>query len=330
MLDVLKEITQSLSNPLNYSINHAMRDATGKWGRDLYQEWKDELFLDYTTRIGDIRRTEKKGKILLSNGTTNIHPVWSPDENQFAFLSNQENDYFGQTDLFVYNFTDSTSEKIAGGVHTAPTWVNDSTIIYTKRSKPNKWGSKFFDLYRYDFKEEEEKRLTYGSRLISPVYHEASNQIAAINSFDGTSNIMISEAVDITQDSLHFQSVTQLDDGMQLLSLAWIKNELYVDGVFHQGRQIYRVNLTTGDLEPVTFGRWENRDQNVLSEGLIYTSDKSGIFNLIIQNNGQEKYITNVAGGAFMPSVSNGGRILYSLYEQGRYNIVLLEDTQKV
>ena len=58
--------------------------------------------------------------------------------------------------MFVYNFTDSTSEKIAGGVHTAPTWVNDSTIIYTKRSKPNKWGSRFFDLYRYDVMEEEE------------------------------------------------------------------------------------------------------------------------------------------------------------------------------
>ena len=329
-LEVLKDITQSLSSPLNYSINHAMLDATGKWGRDLYQQWADELYLDYTTRTGDIQRTEKKGTILLSNGTTNIHPVWSPNENHFAFLSNQENDYFGQTDLFVYNFTDSTSEKIAGGVHTAPTWVNDSTIIYTKRSKPNKWGSKFFDLYRYEFKEEEEKRLTYGSRLITPVYHEASNQITAINSFDGTSNIMISEAVDITQDSLHFQSVTQLDNGMQLLSLSWIKDELYVDGVYHQGRQIYRVDMSTGELESVTLDRWENRDQNDTAEGIIYSSDKSGIFNLIIQNNGQEKYITNVTGGAFMPSVSGEGRILYSLYEEGRYNIAVLEDTQPV
>ena len=56
--------------------------------------------------------------------------------------------------------------------------------------------------------EEEEQRLTYGSRLISPVYNEGTNHVAAITSYDGTSNIMISEAMDITQDSLYFQSVT--------------------------------------------------------------------------------------------------------------------------
>jgi len=220
-----------------------MQDATGKWGSELYQEWKDEMFLDYNTKTKDIHRSEKKGEILLSDGTTNIHPIWSPNEEKFAYLSNKKNDYFGQTDLFIYNFSDSSSEKITGGVKTAPTWVNDSTIIYTKRSKPDKRGSKYFDLYRYTFTDEEEQRLTHGSRLISPVYNIAENSIAAITSFDGTSNIMISSNIDIMQDILTFSAVTELDNGFQLLSLAWSENTLLVDGVYHQGRQIYRVDL---------------------------------------------------------------------------------------
>ena len=139
-IDVLKKISKSLSNPMNYSINHAMRDATGKWGEDLYQEWIDDLQVYYHELMEDVVNSEKKGKILISAGTTNIHPVWAPSGLRFIYLSNKDNDYFSQTDLFVYNISDSTSEKIISGVKTAPTWVNDSTIIYTKRSKPNKLG----------------------------------------------------------------------------------------------------------------------------------------------------------------------------------------------
>ena len=325
-IDVLKNITYSLSNPTNYSINRAMKDATGKWGNELYQEWADELFLQYSTKTRDIHLSEQKGEIIVSEGTANIHPVWSPNEEKFAFLSNQNNDYFGQTDLFIYSFSDSASKKIAGGVKTAPTWVNDSTLIYTKRSKPNKWGSKYFDLYRYTIADEEEKRLTYDSRLISPVYNKEKNSIVAINSYDGTSNIMISKNVDFSKDTLNFYPVTHLDNGIQLLSLDWKENTLFVDGVYHQGRQIYTVNLQNGDIEEISYGRWENRDQIITADGILFVSDKSGINNIILEKNGSQEYLTNVIGGAFMPSISNDGKLLFSLYENGKYNIAILNN----
>jgi len=325
-IDVLKKISQSLSSPINYSINYAIRDATGQWGDKLYEQWKEDLQMYYDELSENISQSERKGIIIISDGTTNIHPVWSPDGKRFAYLSNQDNDYFGQTDLFIYTFSDSTSEKVAGGVKTAPTWVNDSTLVYTKRSKPNKWGSKYFDLFRYTFSDKEEQRLTYNSRLISPVYNYSLNNITAITSFDGTSNIMIAENIDILDDTLHFQSITQFDNGIQLLSLAWHEGRLIVDGVYHQGRQIYEVKMENGELEPITSGRWENRDQDSGSSGIIYTSDKSGINNLVLSSGGHEYYITNVIGGAFMPSISDNGTILYSLYENGGYNIVILKD----
>ena len=141
---------------------------------------------------------------------------------------------------------------------------------------------------------------------------------------------MISRNADITQDSLAFGAVTQLDNGIQLLSLAWSGNTLLVDGVYHQGRQIYKVDPDVGELELVSSGRWENRDQIISSDGMIYVSDKSGINNLVYQKDGRQDYITNVMGGAFMPSVSNDRKILFSLYENGRYNIAILEDYQPI
>jgi len=329
-VDVLKNITKSISNPLNYSINYAMRDATGKWGHELYEQWKNELNLRYKTKTAHILESEEKGTVLVLDGTTNIHPVWSPHETQFAYLSDKDHDYSWQTDLYIYNFSDSTSQKIAASVHTAPSWINDSTIIYTKRSKPNKWGSKFFDLYIYTFNDKEEERITHNERLISPFYNSVSNQIAAITTFDGTSNIMITTKLDFEKGNVTFQPITHLDNGMQMFSLAWIGNELFVDAVYHQGRQIYKVVMETGELIPETSTLWDNRDQVQSPEGIIYAKDQSGIFNLVLQNEGNEKYITNVTGGAFMPSVSSDGRILFSLFENSQYRIAILDKIQPI
>ncbi len=173
--DILKKITKALSKPTNYSISAAIKDVTGKTGQELYIEWKEYLNSYYLKLTEHITNHIVKGKVLLSDGTTNIHPVWSPDENSFIYLSNRHKDYFGQTDLYKYNFNDSSSVKIAGGVHSAGTWINDSCIVFTKRSKPNKLGSKYFDLYGYNINSEEQKRLTYDSILISPVFNDKMN-----------------------------------------------------------------------------------------------------------------------------------------------------------
>ena len=327
---VLKEISIALANPLNYSINEAIKEATGSSGQDLNNEWKLFLIKDYHKKTGSVRAHEKKGEILMSSGTTNIHPVWSPDGKHFAYLSNQDNDYFGQTDLYMYHFSDSTSDKIAGGVQTAPTWVNDSTIIFTKRSAPNKWGSKYFDLYKYDFTTEEIDRLTHDKRLISPTYNVKLNKIAAIDSYDGTSNIWLSEEFNSETDTLAFHRLTGNDNGIQLLSLSWKNGGLLTDGVYHQGRQVYEVNMKTGAMEKVISSKWDVRDMTFSNNNFIYAKDESGIFNLVRQTSEGEEYITNVLGGAFMPSVFKDGRILYSLYENGGYNIALLENSTEI
>jgi len=331
--DILYKISKSLSKPFNYSINQSIKDITGKTGQSLYNEWEEYLKFYYKGLVKNINKYEKKGKILLSDGTSNIHPVWAPNEKKFVYLSNKENDGFGQTDLFSYSFIDSTSKKIMAGVKTAPTWINDSTLVYTKRSMPNKWGSKYFDLYKYSINEDKEKRITYNARLISPVYNDKTNNIAAISSYDGTSNILISEDFNNGDDTLNFNQITNYNNGIQLLSLSWHESKLLVDGVDHQGRKIFYVNQDKGTLEPIKndYEKFENRDQHTAYlSGLVYTTDQSGINNLILTNGTTSNYITNVYGGAFMPCVSKGGKILYSLYENGKYNIAILDNLDKV
>ena len=59
----------------------------------------------------------------------------------------------------------------------------------------------------------------------------------------------------------------------------------------------------------------------------VYSKDQSGIYNLYLTNvpDTTQGYITNVTGGAFMPDISENGKILYSIYDKGAYNIALLD-----
>ena len=98
---------------------------------------------------------------------------------------------------------------------------------------------------------------------------------------------MLADNINLDTDSLSFSKLTNFDNGIQLLSLCWHKNKLYVDGVYHQGRQIYELNLDSTKLVKLTSGKWENRDQNSSPNGLIFTTDRSGINNLIEMSNGK-------------------------------------------
>ncbi len=322
-VDVLKQISNHLSNPFSYSINKAMKNATGKTGYENYLDWEHFLRDKYAEYFLSIKSNEVKGHILETEGTTNIHPVWAPDGGRFAFLSNKGNDYFGQTNVYIYSISDSTSEMVASGVKTAVTWIDDSTIVYSKRSEPNTRGSKYFDLYSYNLSSEEEERLTYDSRLISPTYNPKTNKIAAITSYDGTSNIWIS-----SMDSIHFKPITHEKDGIQMFSLSWIENDLFVDATIHHERQLYQVDLEFGNLHLVSNSSWDSRDSEYFPQGKIYASDKSGVYNLYIESDHLNGYVTHVQGGAFMPSVSIHGDIVYSVYDNASFNIALIKHNE--
>ena len=323
--DILKKITQSLSKPYNYSINFAIKEVTGERGDVLYNLWKEELEKYYKENTKIIIDNELKGKVLIEGNTTNLHPVWSPNEDRFAYLSNKEHDSFGKTDLYYFDFSDSIEYKIANSVHSAPSWINDSTIIYTKRSKANKWGSRYFDLYSYSFIEKDEKRLSKNLRSVSPTYNKETNQIAAVTSYDGTSNIILANNVNKIDGDLEFEQITSFNNGLQIFSTMWFDNEIYIDAVMHQGRNIFKLDMISRELIPVIEEKWDSRDQESYKGDLIFSNNRSGIFNLAIQKNGSINYITNVTGGAFMPSISKKNKILYSLYENGEYKICILD-----
>ena len=191
--DALRELMVELSNPFQFSINNIIEEVTGISGKELYNQFANELTEKYNNHIDIINANEDNIKLLEDNGTTNLYPKWSSNNSKIAYISNKENDYFSQTDLYIYDINTQEEEKIANSIHSAPTWgKNDSIIYYSKKPKMrNSKGYRYYDIFSYDFISEKEKRLTKFARAVSPVYIEKKNSIAYIAMDSGKQSIFL-------------------------------------------------------------------------------------------------------------------------------------------
>ena len=325
----LKEIILALSSPLQFSVSNAIEKSIGISGNELYDLYKKSLDNGYDVLTQSIRSTKVQGRIIAGEGTANLHPVWSPNGKHIAYLSNEENDFFGQTDLFVYDLEANNAENIQSGVVSAPTWNNNGvTLYYAKKAKyPNKKGSKYFDLYEFDLKTEQETRLTKDARAFSPYFVPMDSTLIYLATQDGGQNIY---RIDLKSQKT--QQLTNFEDRRMLSSLAYDeeKNRILFDVTRNHFRDIAYLSLADSTHGLVFANReWDERDINISAEQLIYSDDRSGVFNLYVidEKTMTGGYITNVMGGAFMPAVNASGQVAYSLYENGSYKIAILDST---
>ena len=324
----LKNIMEELSSPFQFSIDEAILNVTGESGQDIYNHFKDALDARYKSVIRPIEYLRVDGNVIQGRGTANIHPKWRPGKNGFAYLSNKSKDYFGQTDLYYFDLDNDKENKIRSGVTSAPTWhPNGKMIYYSKKAKfPNRYGSRFYDLYSYHLGAEIEQRLTVDARAFNPVFIKKDSTIAYIATFDGGQDLYIFDLK--SKDS---KKITNFKNRPMISYLNYDPKDhvLYFDITHHHFRDIYKYTFSDSSITKIkSDNHFDERNMVSFSSKKIYSMDKSGIFNLYMKdiNKNIEGYITNVTGGAFMPDISQTGEILYSLYDDGAYKIALIDE----
>jgi hypothetical protein len=328
--ETLRSLMNELSNPFQYSIDKVIKKTTGIGGKELYEQYSIELKQKYKESTKLVIEDDNYIKILQEKGTTNLYPKWSNDGSRYAYISNKKNDYFSQTNLYVYNFTSEEDKKIASGVHSAPTWgAGDSIIYYSKKPDINDLkGYRYYDLYAYDINEDKETRLTKLSRAMSPVYIEYFNSIAYIAMDSGKQSIFL-----YSLDSEKTERIKVFNDSRILHNLFFDENEkcLLFDYTIHHFRNIASLSLDDYDVtDIISTVDNDERDVCITNEGkMLFSTDMNGIYNIVQQDTLGVKNYTNVKGGAFMPNVNKDGKILFSLYQNGGYKIAII-DTSKV
>ena len=324
--DKLKEISRSLGKLTNFSMDKAMDDVLGIDGRDVYNEWKSHIKSDYEKRVSRIKENKIEGRIIENLGFANYYPAFSPDGKKIAYISNQDYDY-GTAGLMIYDIEKGTSKSIMGPVGSSFSWSPDGKkILFSKRNPLNLNHITVYDLYEYDLKKDEEKKLSSFRRAYYPSYSKDGSKIVYIVNGDGTLNLEMADS-----QGNNPQILTFFDNGEQVFNPKFSPDgkKIYFDYAFETNRDIAVLDLETKKIDYV----FEDPDVDTRTASfspdgskMYFASDRTGIFNIYSYDlaSGEVKQITNVLGGAFMPSVDGNGNLAYSTFEPTGYKIALL------
>jgi len=327
----LIEINNNLRSGFSFTIDGAIKKAIGISGIELYEEWQDYLRNDYEQRTLNIRKNLVDGEKIETEGFGNFYPTYSPDGKKIYYISNKGADYFISS-LYEYDVEKKKSKLIQGGIGSTLAVSNDNLkLYYSKLTEKNKNWVSIHDIYVYDLKTEEETRLTFGMRANNPSLSHDGSRIVFIFQKDGTINLGI-----VDTEVKNFKVITSFSNGEQVFNPKFSPNGEFVvfDYSMNSSRDIARINTDgTGFQFLLSSTQIDERNPVMQNDStLIYSADENGIFNLysINLNSNNKRQLTNVLGGAFMPSPYKSNKIVYAGYESTGYKIYELQNTNEI
>ncbi|NWF49515.1 MAG: biopolymer transporter Tol [Ignavibacteriaceae bacterium] len=328
--DKIREVTTSLGSFFNFTIDAAFNNVLGKSGIEIYEEWKNFITDDYKKRTQHVLNNKVEGKLIAEKGFGNFYPSFSKGGNKVYYISNKSSDYFSPSGIYELDINTKEEKLIVPGVRSTFSFIpGTDKIIYSKITDDNPNWYNVHDLYVYDVKEDEEFRLTKNLRANQPRVSNDGRQIVFLFQKDGTTNLGI---VDI--DGKNFRQLTFYTNGEQVYNPVFSNDDSYIyfDYSYHHTRDIARVKVVSGSPEFVISTEKDERNPAFDREGnLIFSSDKTGIYNIykLDFKTGIITQLTNVVGGAFMPSVDGSENLVYAGYTSTGYKIFFIDSADQ-
>lgn len=322
----LEEISHKLGKLTNFTIDAAFKDVLGKDGNQIYDEWSSFLKADYKKRIADVLENRVEGKIISGEGFGNVYPTFSADGKKILFISNKDYDYFMFSSVFELNLETNKERQLASMVRSSVCYLpGQNKILYAKLSQDNAHMANIHDLYVYDIDNDKETRITFGLRANNPNISKDGSKIVFLFQKDGSTNVGT-----VNADGKGFRRLTFFDHGEQVFNPKFSPDGKYIVFGYSvaNSREIAKVDTSGSGFDLLIKNGYDNRDPVFDHEGnLIYCSDQTGISNIYRYNFATKasKQLTNVVGGAYMPSVDQKGNIVYVGYTSGGFKIFLID-----
>lgn len=331
--EAIANATHELKTIYHLNMDGALSAATGKNGDGLYNEWKAYLKERYDRQVAPIKPNERIGSAIASKGYMTIGPTLAPDGETVAYRSNAGHDY-STTSLYTIKLERSTEKKtreeakfIAGGASSTPQFSPDGTkILFSRKGPVNLYGADINDLYVYDIKKDDDKRLTKSARMSDADYSPDGKRIIAVHNSDGTHKLMVMDA-----DGKNPVVLFERHSATQMYNPHFSPNgRRILFGIFEGStREIATVDSTGGDFQYVLKSPNDERDARWISDDrIIFSSDRTGIFNIYEMDleSGWVEQKSNVIGGAFQPDISRNGRVIvYTGYSADGYSVLQLD-----
>ncbi len=327
--EAIDKITQRMGKFYRLTIDGAIKDVTGKSGKQLYNEWVAWMQDRYQRQLAPVKQNLRTGDVLCDEGFMTIAPSFSPDGNRIAFLCNRKSDY-AATSLFITGRDGGKLDQIEGGVSSRAVFSPDGNrLAYAKHERADAYGARLSDLFVYDLGTKKETRLTKKARAAEPQWSPDGSSLVCVLNADGTHRLAVLGA-----DGSGLQVIYGGEGGKQIYAPQYSPDgSRILFGVFTSGtRDIASVAADGSDFRYELRTINDERDARWTADGrgIVFASDRSGIFNIYRMDLATSEVVqlTNVAGGAFMPdAAATDGALAYSGYSGEGYHLFLLGNT---
>jgi hypothetical protein len=331
----VRDLARTMGKKTRTSFSKTAEEVFGQPAEALYDEWMTWLKTEYAEQIRPIQEHRVEGRLIEDRGLANFYAVWSPDGQQIAYLSNRGRDYLSQRSLWIFDTRTGKSRKVRDGVGSSVSWSPDGTRLVYARHKTEKHGCRYFELFVYDLSKRKEKQITREKRARQPDWGPGGRIVCVIET-DGLSDLAVLNA-----DGSGFQQITAFDEGQSLHLPRWTAdgrilfalNGLPDSSEHEHGRDIAVIGADGSGLSFILRSAFDERDPWPLPDGtFVYSTDEHGIFNLVryFPETGERTRLTQVTGGAFLPSVNQAGQCVFSRFDEDGFKLALLDSLTPV
>jgi Tol biopolymer transport system component len=237
--DKLAQICRGVAGWRTLEIDGILKKVLGKSSEDLHQDWRQTMAQRYNEQLvalGSLRQ----GETVADKGFSNIRPTLSPTGDRLAYLSTGSGDH-GPHALVVKDLENDEDEVLVAGVASTVSWAPDGRkLLFVRKSKGDKYGSRQADIYEYDLdgkkaglvsgvlwtvpallsghapESPKVRRISHGLRAFYPAYSPDGKWIAFVHNQGTHNNLGLMRA-----DGSDIHYLTKFSDGTQFYTPQW-------------------------------------------------------------------------------------------------------------
>ncbi len=359
-LKTVSNIIKRTGSVFSTGFTSAFKKETGDDLDVVYKQWADSLKIEAKERKASIKNIE--GEKLFNIGFYNVFPQFR--DNRVWFTSTMNFD-FGPLSLasVPIEYDDSCRLKLQNdslkvykwGVNYSFSLAKDSSFyLYSKMEDDGTNQKQLYIAHKKRVKNgvveyKKEKKLKKLKRIIYTSINPKNDSLFAFvmakpgYNLIGVANIKgkILSITDTVYNEFHKPYIGSVDDSVNsqptvvskdravMFGLNWLDSTRIVFSYYQNPSRdlgIYDYKKNRASSLPINT-KYDDRDPSVYKDKILYSSDRNGAFNIYSYDilTGENKQITDVLTGAFMPSATDS-LLLFSMYGKKGYEIRLLKD----